>query len=294
MASKILFYLILLPLSYLPIRVLYWLSDFFYLMLYHIVRYRRKIVLQNLQNSFPEKGEKELHTIAKRYYRHLADIAVELILNMRLSPKKLFSRYKVTNPETTVKYFDQGKSIILLSSHYNNWEYMITSLEHQFLHHGVGVGKELSNKALDKCLNRRRTRFGTEVVFASNARETFEYYHKYRVPTAYMMLCDQSPNSKKRCWWTTFLHQDTGVIFGAEHFAKKYDIPVFYYDVKKVKRGYYEVTLRLITETPCETEKGEITEKYVSLLEETITRKPEFWLWSHRRWKHKRPSDLTC
>lgn len=291
MASKILFYLILLPLSHLPIRVMYWLSDFFGFILQHVVHYRRGVVMQNLRNSFPEKTEEEIRTIAGQYYRHLADIAAELILNLRLSPEKLFARYKVTNPETTVKYFNRGKSIILLSSHYNNWEYMITSLEHQFLHHGVGIGKELSNKSLDKCLNKRRTRFGTEVVFANNARQTFEYYHKYNVPTAYMMLCDQSPNSKKRCWWTTFLNQDTGVIFGAEHFAKKYDMPVFYYDVTKVKRGYYEVTLQLLTEKPTETEKGEITEKYISLLEKTITRKPEFWLWSHRRWKHKKPSE---
>ncbi len=270
---------------------MYWLSDFFGFILQHVVHYRRGVVMQNLRNSFPEKTEEEIRTIAGQYYRHLADIAAELILNMRLSPEKLFARYKVTNPETTIKYFNRGKSIILLSSHYNNWEYMITSLEHQFLHHGVGIGKELSNKSLDKCLNKRRTRFGTEVVFANNARQTFEYYHKHNVPTAYMMLCDQSPNSKKRCWWTTFLHQDTGVIFGAEHFAKKYDIPVFYYDVTKVKRGHYEVSLQLLTEKPTETEKGEITEKYISLLEKTITQKPEFWLWSHRRWKHKKPSE---
>ena len=213
MFSKLLFYLVLLPLAYLPIRVLYWLSDFNYFLIYKVFRYRKKIVFNNLRNSFPDKSDEEIAILAKKYYHHLSDIASELILNMRLQPKKLFARYHVTNPEMTFKYYEQGKSVILMSSHYNNWEYMITSLEHQVRHHGIGVGKELSNKALDKCLNKRRTRYGTEVVFADRVRQTFEYYHQHKVPVAYMMLCDQSPNDIHKCWWTTFLNQDTGVIY---------------------------------------------------------------------------------
>ena len=291
MFSKLLFYLVLLPLAYLPIRVLYWLSDFNYFLIYKVFRYRKKIVFNNLRNSFPDKSDDEIAVLAKKYYHHLSDIASELILNMRLQPKKLFARYRVTNPEMTFKYYEQGKSVILMSSHYNNWEYMITSLEHQVRHHGIGVGKELSNKALDKCLNKRRTRYGTEVVFADRVRQAFEYYHRHKVPVSYMMLCDQSPNDIHKCWWTTFLNQDTGVIYGAEYFAKKYDIPVLYYEVNKKKRGFYEVTFHKITDTPQQTEHGEIVERYVRLLEQTITRQPEYWLWSHRRWKHKRPSE---
>lgn len=293
MFSKLLFYIVLLPLAYLPIRVLYALSTFIYFLLYRVFGYRKKVVLNNLRNSFPEKDDEEITVLAKKYYRHLADIAVELVLNMRLSPKKLFARYRVTNPQMTTKYFEQGKSVILMSAHYNNWEYMITSLEHQVLHHGVGVGKQLSNVPLDKCLNKRRTRYGTEVVFADTVRQTFEYYEHHHVPTAYMMLCDQSPNDIHKCWWTTFLNQDTGVIYGAEYFAKKYNIPVLYYEVNKVKRGFYEVTFRHITDTPNDTQHGEIVEKYVRMLEQTIKRQPEYWLWSHRRWKHKRPSENT-
>ena len=291
MFSKLLFYLVLLPLAYLPIRVLYWLSDFNYFLIYKVFRYRKKIVFNNLRNSFPDKSDDEIAVLAKKYYHHLSDIASELILNMRLQPKKLFARYRVTNPEMTFKYYEQGKSVILMSSHYNNWEYMITSLEHQVRHHGIGVGKELSNKALDKCLNKRRTRYGTEVVFADRVRQAFEYYHRHKVPVAYMMLCDQSPNDIHKCWWTTFLNQDTGVIYGAEYFAKKYDIPVLYYEVNKVKRGFYEVTFRHITDTPADTQHGEIVEKYLRMLEQTIKQQPEYWLWSHRRWKHKRPSE---
>lgn len=293
MPSRLLFYLVLLPLAYLPTKALYALSDFIFLLLYHIVRYRKKVVFSNLKESFPEKDDQWVKQTAKKYYRHLADIAVEMVLNLRLSPQKLFARYHITNPKMTVEYFEKGQSVILMSAHYNNWEYMITSLEHQFLHHGVGVGKQLSDKALDKCLNKYRTRYGTEVVFSDTVRQTFEYYHQHNVPTAYMMLCDQSPNDIHKCWWTTFLNHDTGVIYGAEYFARKYNIPVLYYDVQKVKRGYYEITLHHLTDTPRQTEHGEIVEKYTRLLEQTITRKPEYWLWSHRRWKHKRPTQTA-
>ena len=257
-----------------------------------MIGYRKKVVVTNLHNSFPEKTDKEIQLITKNFYHHLADIFVEAILNLRLSQKKLFERYRCTNADVLLPYYEAGKSIILMSAHYNNWEYMITTLEHQLKHHGVGVGKELSNKTLDKYLNKYRTRYGTEVVFANNVRNTFEYYNQHNVPTAYMMLSDQSPNNINKCLWTTFMNQETGFIFGGEHFAKKYNFPVFYYDVRKVKRGYYEVTFHLITDYPLEENHGYITERYVRHLEETIRQKPEYWLWSHRRWKHKKPNTL--
>lgn len=290
MFSTWLFYGILIPIAYLPIQLLYGLADFVYLVLYHIISYRKKVVINNLRNSFPNKTDKELQDIAKRFYHHLADIFIEAILNLRLSQKELLKRYHCTNAEVLLPYYQAGQSVILMSAHYNNWEYMITSLEHQVKHHGVGVGKELSNKTLDKHLNKYRTRYGTEVVFANNVRHTFDYYHKYKVPTAYMMLSDQSPNNINKCWWSMFLNQETGFIFGAEHFAKKYNYPVFYYDVQKTKRGYYEITFHLISQEPTKEEHGDITEKYIRHLEHTINQKPEYWLWSHRRWKHKKPN----
>lgn len=277
----------------MPIQLLYGLADFAYFVLFRAIGYRKKVVINNLRNAFPEKNENEIQLIAKRFYHHLSDIFIEAILNLRLSKKKLFKRYHCTNAEILTPYYEAGKSVILMSAHYNNWEYMITTLEHQLKHHGIGVGKELSNKTLDKRLNKYRTRYGTEVVFANKVRDTFEYYHNHNVPVAYMMLSDQSPNNINKCLWTTFLHQDTGFIFGAEHFAKKYNIPVFYYEVQKVKRGYYEVTFSLITDNPLEEKHGDITQKYVNLLEQTIIKKPEYWLWSHKRWKHKKPETTT-
>ena len=174
-----------------------------------------------------------------------------------------------------------------MSSHYNNWEWMILALDEMFKHHGVGVGKPNSDKVFEKLVNRARTRYGTEVVFADTVRDAFEHYESQHIPVAYMMLSDQSPNSKKRCYVTDFLHQRTGVIFGAEHFARKYNIPVLYYEVIKERMGKYRVDVQLITDAPNDCAEYGITQRYVELLEQTIRRKPQYWLWSHRRWKFK-------
>jgi KDO2-lipid IV(A) lauroyltransferase len=174
-----------------------------------------------------------------------------------------------------------------MSSHYNNWEWLVLRLEDMFLHHGIGVGKANTNKVFEKWINKRRTRFGTEVVFNDTIRDTFEQYIAQNRLCAYMMLSDQSPGSLKKSYVTTFLHQESCMIYGAEYFAKKYDFPVIYYDVTKIKRGFYKLECEIITEKPNETAPGEIIEKYVQLLEKTIHKAPQYWLWSHRRWKNR-------
>jgi len=257
-------------------------------MLNRVFKYRKKIVVQNLKNSFPNRSEEETKMITNQFYDHFADILVEGIKMFSLSKKQVMQRYVCKNPEILFPYFEQKKSVILVSGHYNNWEYMVLSLGMQFKHHGVGVGKQQRNKVFDRIINHYRQRYGSEVVFASNVRETFEAYEQQQFPTAYMMLFDQAKNPKK-CYWTTFLNQDTGFIFGPEYFAKKYDFPVFYYNVKKVKRGFYEFDLTPISENPNQAEYGEITQNCINILEETINEKPQYWLWSHRRWKHKKP-----
>ncbi|MCL2027013.1 MAG: lysophospholipid acyltransferase family protein [Bacteroidales bacterium] len=270
--------------------MIYGLSNGLSFVLNRILKYRKEVVVKNLRNSFPTHSESEIKTITNQFYDHFADLILEGIKNLSLSKKQVLQRYACKNPEILMPYFNQKKSVILVSAHYNNWEYMVLSLGMQFKHHGVGVGKPLSDRWFDKTLNRYRQRYGTEVVFASNVRETFETYKQQEFPTAYMMLFDQAHNPKK-CYWTTFLNQDTGFIFGPEYFAKKYDFPVFYYNVKKVKRGFYEFDLTLIAEHPNQTEYGEITQHSANILEQTINEKPPYWLWSHRRWKHKRPTE---
>lgn len=267
------------------------LSDIIYLIAYRLLGYRKKEVRRNLAVSFPEKGERELRRIEHRYYHHLCDLLVEGIYNLFASPRSVMKRYKVTNRELVNRYYEEGKTVVLMSAHYNDWEYMVTSLNMQLFHHGIGIGKPLSNKVLEPWVFRRRTRFGTEVVYPDTVRQVVDFYNRYHVPCALMMLSDQSPAHADKAYWTTFFHQDTAFLYGAEYFARKYDYPVLYYRVNKVKRGRYEVTFSLLCEHPLEVPQYTIVEQYVRTLERDITEKPEYWLWSHRRWKLKRPQE---
>ena len=287
MLTRLLFWLVLYPLSLLPLPILYGLAYIFYLVTRYLLKYRKAVVFSNLRNSFPEKSEEEIKQIASDYYRHLAHIAAEMIKMLTLSRKQLKKRYKCKNPELANRYFDEGKSVILMSSHYNNWEWMILELESMFKHHGIGVGKPNSNKVFETLINRARTRYGTQVVFADTVRQVFAENIQNHRPCAYMMLSDQSPANPEKAFKTMFLNQPSAVIYGSEYFAKKYDIPVLYYHVIKEKRGYYSVELELITDKPQEEEYGFVCKRYTALLEATIRQAPAFWLWSHRRWKHK-------
>lgn len=290
MGTKLLFYLVLYPLSIIPLRVLYGIFYIFYLIITYLLPYRKKVTIENLRFSFPQKTEKEIFKLYKQYQLHLTHIAAEMLKMMTISKKALSKRYYCSNPELVNRFFDEGKSVILVSSHYNNWEWMVLALDSLFEHHGIGVGKANSNKDFEKLINIARTRYGTEVVFADRVRETFEHYLSLKQPCAYMMLSDQSPNNLKKAFYTTFLHQESAMIYGAEYFAKKYDFPVFYYQVIQDKPGYYHVDLELISDAPQQTEYGEITKKYVQLLQNTIESKPQYWLWSHKRWKNREVS----
>lgn len=281
-----LFWFILYPLSVLPLFLLYGIAVILYLVLSYIIGYRRKVIDENLRISFPEKNKKEIRQIRREYYWHLSQIAAEMLKMITISREALKRRYHCQNPELVNQYFDQGRSVILMSSHYNNWEWMVLSLDSQFKHHGVGVGKANSNKNFEKLINRARTRYGTEVVFADTVKNVFEKYESQHIPTCYMMLSDQSPGNPHRCYVTDFLKHRSGMIYGAEHYARKYNLPVVYYQVIKDRMGYYHLELELITDKPLEETEGFITKRYVQLLENTIQSHPAHWLWSHRRWKH--------
>ena len=284
---RLLFYLVFYPLSLLPLFVLYGIAYIFYLIINYIVRYRRNIITQNLRNSFPEKSEREIARLRRKYYLHLSQIAAEMLKMLTLSRRQVMRRYRCENPEVVNQFFEKGQSVILMSSHYNDWEWMILSLRMQYRYHAVGVGKANSNKVFEKLINRARTRYGTEVVFADHVREVFQQHEQERTLSAYMMLSDQSPNNVNKSYKTLFLNQPSGMIYGAEYFARKYNLPVVYYEIIKERIGRYKIVNQLITDTPASVKQGEIIERYTKLLETTIQREPEFWLWSHRRWKHK-------
>lgn len=279
------FDILLMPIAWLPLKVLYALGRLLLPWVEYVFRYRRKVIEENLHKSFPEKGEKEIKRLRHKYYCHVCDLLAEAIWGLRAKPKQLFEHYRVTNRQLLSPYFEEGRSVILMSAHYNNWEMMIASLNFQFLHHGVGVGKPVEQKHFGEWLTAKRARYGTEIVDQRDVRQVMDFYDRYKVPVAYMMLGDQSPSNPHKSYWTTFLNQDTAFLFGGEHFAKKYGYPVIFYRVKKVKRGYYEITLEELSTNPQEEKEYAITQRYTERVEQMIKEEPERWLWSHRRWK---------
>ncbi|MDR1877952.1 MAG: lysophospholipid acyltransferase family protein [Bacteroidales bacterium] len=289
MWTKIAIYGFLYPLSLLPLSVLYAMGSVMRFFIYNILHYRLEVVRLNLQNSFPDKTQQERKTIERKYYRHLVNLFVEGIKLLTLSRKELMKRYRCVNPEVVNDCFRQGKSVILLSGHYNNWEWMVLSLSMQFLHHGIGVGKPNTNKIFERIINKARTRYGTEVVFADTVRDVFADYDQQHTLCSYMMLCDQSPASVEKSYITFFLHQPSAMIYGAEYFAKKYNYPVLYYVVRQARRGYYEIEVETISDTPQNASYGTVIESYVKLLQRDIETNPPFWLWSHKRWKFPVP-----
>jgi KDO2-lipid IV(A) lauroyltransferase len=279
-------------LALLPLRCLYLVSDLLYAVAYYIVRYRRKVVMENLRNSFPEKTEKERRQIARKFYRFLCDLAIETLKVANIDAPQIRSRIKYSNPEIFDDLYRKGKQILFVTGHYGNWEWLAT-LEHTTPYHHATLYKPLENKLFDKFLYDLRTKYGTDAIPATSAIRAINDYRYEKRLTTLCFLSDQSPPRNAINYRTTFLNQETPVYTGVEVLAKRYNTAVMYYEIRRVKRGYYEVDVTLITENAAETAEMEITNAHVRLLEETIRRNPQYWLWSHRRWKHKRTEKIN-
>ena len=292
MLAKIAYYLFVIPLSYLPLWVLYLLTDFLFLILIAFIPYRRKVVRKNLMNSFPDKSEKEILKIERQFYHHFTDILAEGIKNLSISKRELSKRLIVEKGELMNELYAKNKSVLLVSSHYNNWEWLITAQNNLFQHQAMGIGMPLTSKFWDKKINERRSRFGMKVIKANNLNESIQ--NKTKEPIAILILGDQSPFDSKKSYWMEFLHQQTAVVFGTEQIANQYDFAVVFFKMIKLKRGHYKMVLELVTETPRELNWGELTEKHTHLIENEIIKNPQFWIWSHKRWKRELPENLDA
>ncbi|HMG68698.1 MAG TPA: lysophospholipid acyltransferase family protein, partial [Chitinophagaceae bacterium] len=260
MLSRLLYYLVLKPLSYLPLNILYLLSDFLYLLLYKIFRYRQKVVRTNLVNSFPGKSLKEIKKIEQKFYSHFCDLIIESIRLFSISEKELRRRSRIVNPEMILDLYEQGRGVIMVAGHYNNWEMAATIMGAQVKHQVIGIYTPMSNKFFDKKFKNSREKFGIEMVSKKIVKEEFE--KNKESPTITLFATDQSPTYSKNVHWTKFLHQPTAVFLGTERFAKEYDLPVVFGYIKKIRRGYYELKFVMMDTHPSETPDGEITEKH--------------------------------
>jgi KDO2-lipid IV(A) lauroyltransferase len=277
-------YCISIPLAILPLRILYILADIAYFPVYYIIQYRKEIVFTNLRNSFPEKSEKEIKEIAKKFYRHFIDLFVETIKMLHFPDKELQKRIKLRNPETVENIYKEHRLIFVALGHYNNWEWisMMTRPGFQI----VSIYKTLHNPNIDRFMLNLRTKKNTILVPTT---QTLRFLNSWKEPekTFFCFIADQSPLRKDIHYWTKFLNQPTPIFIGIEKIAVKMDVPVCFFRLYKPKRGHYELEIIPIVEQPSKTKPFEITEAHVRLLEEDIIKRPEFWLWSHRRWKRQ-------
>lgn len=275
----------------LPFRVLYIISDFLYFILFYVVRYRRKVVWENLTNSFPEKSNEEIQSIMKKFFRHLCDISVETLKYSRMNDLEIDERLKINGLEIYEDYYNQGKSIIMLAMHYNNWEWigaMQRFIKAQFYY---VYNPMRSSSEFEEFLLQSRVHFGGNSVPINQSVRTALSFASSSVPKGLMLVADQTAPSYSQ-FWTTFLNQETAFFSGPMKIAVKTNQPVILSHIRKVSRGHYEIFNYKLIENPSEVEPEDILLAYIRKLEEIIREEPEYWLWSHRRWKHKRPENI--
>ncbi|WP_224746371.1 lysophospholipid acyltransferase family protein [Mucilaginibacter glaciei] len=276
--------------SLLPFWFLYLVSDFLYLIIYYVIKYRRGVVADNLRNSFPQKSEAERIKIAKQYFHYMADLLVETFKMISISEKELLTRMRITNPEIVDHYFAQNRSIIAAAGHYCNWEMAALAFGRLTPNKTIIVYKPLTNPTFDAFLNKQRARFGAMMVTMKQTLRTMIALKDEL--TISVLASDQTPVRHEITYFTTFLNQPTAVFLGIEKIAKMTNAVVVFYRIERIKRGYYTYTLVPLIENPKETAQYEITNTHVAYLDKQIKETPQYWLWSHRRWKFK-PEDMN-
>jgi Kdo2-lipid IVA lauroyltransferase/acyltransferase len=285
--SLLLYYLVILPLSYLPFWFLYRISDFLYLIIYDVAKYRRSVVSKNLANSFPAKTDSELSSIERLYYRHMCDLIVESLKGFNIAYHRVEKRMKIMNPEVMDQFVEQGKSLFLVGGHYGNWEMFALAIDRKIQHKAVALYTPLSDEFMDSKIRESRSKYGLRMLSIREIRENLKSTKEELTLTIFGS--DQSPGKSQQAYWMTFLNQETAVQFGTEKFAVEYDMAVVYGIIQKRSRGHYEVEFKLITDDPGSKPLGWITQKHTKMLEDAIEAQPEYWLWSHKRWKRERP-----
>ena len=273
--------------SILPFPLLYLFSDFVFVIVYYVLGYRKKVVKDNLSNAFPQKTEEEINKLCRKFYRYLCDLFLETFKTLTISKEEMFRRCSISQPALALfnKLNEEKRSCVIVMGHYGNWEwggnaYSLVCKQQLFV-----IYHPLQNKKFNRLIINMRTRFGTKLIIM---KDTFrEMLSNKKIISATAFIADQTPPPES-AYWTTFLNQETPVFRGTELVARKLNYPVVYVSVQKIKRGYYELFAEVLCENPQKTNEGEISEIHTRRLEKDIINRPEIWLWSHRRWKHKK------
>ncbi len=271
--------------SILPYRLFYILSDFFFFLVYHIVGYRKKVVYDNLKLVFPNKPEKEILQIRHDFFKHMCDMFMEMVKTMNLSKEEVKKRYRVANIEV-LQEIEKEKSILVVCSHFANWEWNV-SINNYVRSKGYAVYQKIGNKYFDSWVGRVRARWNTTLITQQETVKMVVGNKQKGINGIFGMVSDQSPQAHRAKYWTEFMGIKVPVFNGAEAMARKMDLAVVFLKVSKVKRGFYKAEFIPITISGKNTEINEITDRFLRLTEQQINEKPEHYLWTHKRWKHR-------
>jgi KDO2-lipid IV(A) lauroyltransferase len=288
---RFIIYLLVYPflwcISMLPFRLLYIFSDFVYLIVYYIIGYRKKTVRENLALALPHLSDDERLVIEKKSFQHLCDMFLEMIKTMTISTKEINNRFVFTNLEVYKKLEEQDKSIAMMLAHYASYEWVI-SMNSYITFNGYAIYKKIANPYFDKLVRDIRSRFKAYLITTKETIPQIISNKKNNSLSIYGFASDQSPKVTSAFHWQKFMSIEVPVHTGAEILSKKYDMNVIFLKVKKVKRGYYEASFEVLSENAKEVPNYEITDKFLKLVEQQIYEAPEYYLWTHKRWKHKR------
>ncbi|WP_422351660.1 lysophospholipid acyltransferase family protein [Flagellimonas sp.] len=282
----ILVYPLLWLVSRLPFKALYLLSDGVYVILYRLVGYRKKVVRANLALVFPNKSELERKTIEKKFYKHLCDMFLEMIKTMGISNEQLQKRFTFTNPEVLHQLEEKKLSVMLMFPHYASWEWVI-ALDQHIASKGYAIYQKIGNKYFDKLIRDIRQKFGTTLISTKDTKEIVANNKEQGQLSMYGILSDQSPMIKKTHLWTPFMGVTVPAHTGAELLCKKLNLPAAYLKVTKLKRGHYQGSFKVLSENPEKLPEFELTKAFLKEVEASIYEAPEFYFWTHKRWKHK-------
>ena len=286
---QLLAYLIVYPIlwfiSKLPFPIFYLFSDISFVLVYHIIGYRKKTVTENLKLAFPKKSDNEINTIRKKFYKHMCDMFLEMIKTLSISDKEMHKRFNYTNLEV-IQGIEQRKSVIVMFSHYASWEWTII-LQRSIQAKGFGVYKQIKNPYFDKLVRKIRAKYDTTLITNKETIGTVLGNHRKDIRSLYGFISDQTPKLNKAYHWRPFMGVNVPVFTGAEMLAKKCDLAVCYLKVEKIKRGYYQGTFIPLADNAKDFADYQITDKFLDEVEKQINEAPEYYFWTHKRWKHR-------
>lgn len=276
-------------LSLLPFKVIYLISDCLFPFVYYLARYRRKVVRKNLVSAFPEKDMAGIVKIEKRFYRFFIDMMLETIKEISANTESMKQRMTFGNMDLIYRHQKEGRSVMLMMAHYCNWEWnTVFCLDSPENYKGYPIYQRLTDSRFDKLMLRLRSRFGAITIEKDDLFREMVKMRQEGIHGIFGMISDQSPMAKYIRYRMPFLNQDTPVFLGTEQLARRFDYPVYYLNVKRIKRGFYHAEIEPVCLNPSQTSDYEITTLFMQRLEKSIHEQPEYWLWTHNRWKHAR------